>query len=74
MTTDKLGNALAFAKSDVHDGDKTQILAQALVACKTLADEVERLRAFLRRHHAALAGRHYDPKWMDQLAAEAKRP
>ena len=45
MTTDKLKNALAFAKSHEHWGDLRAVLAQALAACMTLAKETERLQA-----------------------------
>ena len=43
-TTEKLDNALAFAWSDLHEGDRAVILMQAKAACRTLAAEVERLR------------------------------
>ena len=43
-TTDKLENALAFAASDLHEGDVGAILMQAKVACQTLANEIERLQ------------------------------
>jgi hypothetical protein len=45
MTTNDLPHAIAFARSDVHEGDHAVILSQAKAACRTLADEVERLAA-----------------------------
>lgn len=44
MTTDILENAIAFAKSESHEGDVRVILEQAKAACVTLAAELERLR------------------------------
>lgn len=50
MTTNDLPHAIAFARSDVHEGDPAVMLSQAKAACRTLADEIVQLNAIIREH------------------------
>ena len=58
MTTNDLPHAIAFARSDVHEGDHAVILSQAKAACRTLADEVERLQRQLAAIRTEVIVRH----------------
>jgi len=65
-TTDQLENALAFAKSDKHEGEMRVILAQAKAACRTLTKEVERLHETnqrLNRRAQKMESTHHDHWW-----------
>jgi chromosome segregation ATPase len=69
-TTDKLENALAFAASDLHEGDVGAILMQAKVACQTLAAEIERLQCL---HAAVEQDRDDKARVIGEQAAELER-
>jgi hypothetical protein len=58
MTTNDLRHALAFARSDVHSGDEREMFNQAKAACRTLADEVERLQRQLAAIRTEVIDRH----------------